>query len=61
LQNRGVDEWQRGLVLNHAGPGTVTAGYSHGYPSELKLKLLCEWSDHIEALVSPQQGVTLLR
>lgn len=29
LEDRGHDEYDRGLVLNHAGAG-VTAGYSHG-------------------------------
>jgi hypothetical protein len=24
LQNHGVDEWSRGLILNHAGSGSVT-------------------------------------
>jgi integrase len=53
LENRGYSEWERGLVLNHAGTGTVTAGYSHGYPLELKLRLLSEWADHIEGLLPP--------
>jgi integrase len=30
LQNDGVDEWSRGLILNHAGSGSVTGDYSHG-------------------------------
>jgi integrase len=60
LENKGHSEWERGLVLNHSGPGTVTAGYSHGYPLELKLKLLTEWADHVESLIQPE-GVVLLR
>jgi hypothetical protein len=46
-------------VLNHAESG-VTADYSHGYPLELKLKLLTTWTEHIEGLVQPQ-GAALLR
>jgi hypothetical protein len=38
----------------------VTAGYSHGYPLDLKRKLLTEWAEHVEQLVQPE-GVTLLR
>ncbi len=34
LEDAGHSEWERGLVLNHAGSGSVTAGYSHGYPLE---------------------------
>jgi integrase len=51
LHNKGVDEWGRALVLNHSGGGSVTAGYSHGYPLELKLKLLTEWSEHVAGLL----------
>jgi Arm DNA-binding domain len=53
FENRGYSEWERGLVLNHSGTGTVTGGYSHGYPLELKLKLLTEWAGHIEDLLPP--------
>lgn len=60
LQNQGRSEWERGLVLNHSGSGSVTGGYSHGYPVELKRTMLTEWSGHIEALVQPE-GVALLR
>ena len=58
-QNSGAWEWEVGLILNHSGSG-VTAGYSHGAPIKLKLKLLTQWSDHVTQLVQPS-GVTLLR
>jgi hypothetical protein len=60
LQTKGYSEWERALVLNHSGSGSVTAGYSHGYPLDLKRKLLTEWAEHVEQLVQPE-GVTLLR
>jgi integrase len=60
LENAGYPEWERGLVLNHSGSGSVTAGYSHGHPLQLKRKLLEEWADHIEGLVQPK-GAKLLR
>ena len=60
LQNKGHSEWECGLVLNHSGTGSVTAGYSHGYPLELKAALLTKWADHVEGLVQPE-GVTVLR
>jgi integrase len=53
LEDQGHSEWERGLILNHAGSG-VTAGYSHGYPLELKRQLLGKWADHIEHLVQPE-------
>jgi hypothetical protein len=46
-------------VLNHAGSG-VTAGYSHGYPLELKCKLSCKSADHVASIVQPK-GAALLR
>ena len=60
LQNAGYSEWERGLALNHSGT-TVTAGYSHGYPLELKRKLLEQWATHIEQLIEPAKGVPKLR
>ena len=60
LENAGHSEWERGLVLNHANGGSVTAGYSHGSPIELKRTLLAEWADHVERLVQPK-GAKLLR
>jgi integrase len=60
LENAGHSEWERGLVLNHSGSGSVTSGYSHGYPLELKQSLLTKWSDHVEQLVRPE-GAALLR
>ncbi|SED60570.1 protein of unknown function [Rhizobiales bacterium GAS191] len=59
LENEGHSEWERGLVLNHAGSG-VTDDYSHGFAHKLKLELLTKWADHVERLVQPE-GVTLLR
>jgi len=53
LENEGASEWERGLVLNHAGSG-VTAGYSHGFAGKLKLELLTRWSDHVERLIQPE-------
>jgi integrase len=58
LQTAGHSEWEVGLALNHSGSG-VTAGYSHGYPLELKRELLTAWSDHVERLVGA--GVRVLR
>jgi integrase len=60
LQNRGHDEYDRGLVLNHAGAGTVTDRYSRRYPLERKRLLLEAWAEHVETLVS-RPGVALLR
>jgi integrase len=59
LQDHGHSQYEVGVVLNHSNAG-VTSGYSHGYPTELKLKLLTRWSDHIAGLVQPA-GVTVLR
>ena len=60
LQNRGHSLYEVSLVLNHSGGG-VTAGYSHGYPIDLKRKLLEEWASHIASIVRPAEGVMLLR
>jgi integrase len=60
LENEGASEWERALVLNHAGGMSVTAGYSHGFAGKLKLELLTKWSDHVERLVQPE-GVAVLR
>ena len=59
LQNQGHSEYERGLALNHSGGGTVTSGYSHGYPLALKRDLLEAWADHVAGLVQPE-GVALL-
>ncbi len=59
LENTGHDEWERGLVLNHSS-NSVTAGYSHGHPLELKRELLGRWADHVQRLVQPE-GAALLR
>jgi integrase len=60
LENAGHSEWERGLALNHSGSATVTAGYSHGYPLELKHTLLCKWAEHVRHLIEPK-GAALLR
>jgi len=60
LQNQGRSEWEVGLVLNHSGSGSVTGGYSHGYPIERKLDLLKDWADHVEGLTTAA-GVSRLR
>lgn len=59
LENAGHSEYERGLVLNHSGSG-VTAGYSHGYPVDLKRRLLTEWAAHVESVVAAE-GVAVLR
>jgi integrase len=59
LEDQGHSEWERGLVLNHAG-SSVTADYSHGFAGNLKLELLMKWADHVESLVQPE-GAVLLR
>jgi hypothetical protein len=48
------------LILNHSDSGSVTTGYSHGYPLELKRQLLDKWAAHVETLVRPK-GAALLR
>lgn len=58
LENGGYSEYERGLILNHIST-TVTAGYGHGYPVELKRQLLEKWADHVAGLVQPD-GVVLL-
>jgi integrase len=55
LETCGRSEWERGL---HSGSG-VTAGYSHGNPTDLKRALLCEWAEHVEGLVQPHGAVVL--
>jgi integrase len=52
LEDEGHSEWERGLVLNHSGSGSVTAGYSHGYPLDLKRTLLAKWADHVEGIIN---------
>jgi integrase len=60
LQNQNRSEWEIGLVLNHANSG-VTAGYSHGYPLELKREMVEAWAGYVEKLVQPASGVAVLR
>jgi integrase len=60
LQNQNRSEWEIGLVLNHASAG-VTAGYSHGYPLDLKREMLEQWAKYVESLVQPASGVSVLR
>ncbi len=59
LQDQGHSEHERALVLNHAGGGTVTGEYSHGYPVQLKRQLLEEWAAHIAKIVQPEGAVLL--
>ena len=58
IQNEGASEFERGLILNHVST-TVTAGYGHGYPTELKRELLEKWADHVAGLVQPDGAVLL--
>ena len=58
-QNEGANEYERGLLLNHSAAAGVTAGYSHGYPIELKRKWLKRWADHVAKVVATE-GVELL-
>lgn len=50
LQNEGYSEYERRLILNHSGTGTVTSDCSQGYPIELKRTLLAKWADHVECV-----------
>ncbi len=59
MENEGASEYERGLILNHAGSGSVTADYSHGYPIDLKRKWLERWSRHVAEIVQPE-GAELL-
>ncbi len=59
LQDKGYSEHERALVLNHAGGGTVTGDYSHGYPIQLKRQLLEEWAAHVAKVVQPEGAVLL--
>ena len=59
LETEGHDEFDRGLVLNHAS-GSVTAGYSHGFAAERKRTVLQGWADHVASVVTAE-GVQLLR
>jgi len=60
LENQGYSEWERGLALNHSDGGSVTAGYSHGYPLDLKRTILTKWAEHVEKIVAAD-GVAVLR
>ena len=59
LQDQGHDEYDRALVLQHAGAGTVTAGYSHGYSLDRARELLEKWAKHVGAVVAAE-GVELM-
>jgi integrase len=59
LQNQGHDKYDRALVLQHAGAGTVTDDYSHGYSLERARGLLEKWSDHVASVAAPK-GAELL-
>jgi integrase len=56
----GASEYERSLLLNHSS-SSVTEGYSHGTPHKLKLELLERWAVHVEALITPAEGVAVLR
>ena len=58
-QNEAHDEYDRGLVLNHASSGSVTAGYSHGYSLDRARALLDKWAEHVAGVVAAE-GVELL-
>ena len=59
LQDQGHSEYERALVLNHAGSGTVTSSYSHGHPIALKRELIEKWADHVAQVVQPEGAVML--
>ncbi len=59
LQNEGHSEYERALVLNHAGGGTVTGDYSHGFSIQLKRDLLEKWAAHVAEVVQPEGAVLL--
>ncbi|MDX1485033.1 MAG: integrase family protein [Alphaproteobacteria bacterium] len=54
MQNQGATEYERGLILNHAGSGSVTGDYSHGYPLDLKRKWFKRWADHVGKVVASE-------
>ena len=60
FENKGRSEWERGLLQNHAGSGSVTGGYNHGYSLDLNRALLEEGAEHVERVTTPQ-GVARLR
>jgi integrase len=59
-EDEGESEYECGLLLNHAG-SSVTTGYRHGTAYKLKLELLEKWAAHVETLITPAEGVTVLR
>ena len=59
LQDHGHDEYDRALMLQHAGAGTVTGKYSHGYPIERARKVSEEWSGHIASIAEPEEAEAL--
>jgi len=60
FQSQGHSEYEVSLILNHAS-SSVTSGYQHSYPLQLKRQLLEKWASHIGKLIQPEHGVTLLR
>jgi hypothetical protein len=60
LETQGCSEREHGLVLNHSR-SSVTVGYSHGHATKPKLELLEKWAAHVEALVTPAEGVAVPR
>ena len=59
MQDEGASEYERGLVLNHAGGGGATTDYSHGFSVELKRKWMERWAEHVAEVVQPE-GAALL-
>jgi len=53
-----ASDFEVGLVLNHSstrGKSSVTAGYRHSYAIDLKRKLLEQWADHVEGIVTGER------
>lgn len=57
LQNRGANDYELKLVLNHADTTGATRNYSHGFAVNPKRQLLERWAGHIEGLISPAASV----
>ena len=61
LGNKGCDDFDQKLALNHTLLTGATASYGqHGYGLNRKRELLEKWADHVESLVTPK-GVKALR
>jgi hypothetical protein len=53
FEDQKYSDWEIGLVLNHAGSGTVTGRYKHGVqgPLQIKFGMLSEWAKHVAKVV----------